>query len=90
MRRTRWALALVISLALLGAPQAFAAGKAKGQGNGNQVGGTQGQWINNQPPGWSGPGQKQGWTKNGAAMPVGLQKNLDSKGKYPKGLQKTR
>ena len=90
MRKIWWALVMVISLALLGAPQAFAGGKAKGQGNGAQIAGTQGQWVNNQPPGWTGHGRKQGWNKNGpGVMPGGLQKNKDTKGKYPKGLQKT-
>ncbi len=92
MRKAEWTLVWLLSLALLAAPQAFAAGKGNGQGNGGQAGGAQqqGQWVNNQPPGWSGHGQKQGWAKQGSTMPVGLNKNLNNTGKYPKGLQKTR
>jgi hypothetical protein len=92
MHRTKWALIFFISLALLGAPQAFAGGQGKGLGSGNPAGGTpkQGQWVNNQPPGWTGQGKKNGWVKHGTTMPVGVQRNLESKGKYPKGLQKAR
>ena len=91
MRRTGWTLLLLLSLTLLAAPQAWAAGKGLGQGNGHQAGGPQqGQWVNNQPPGWSGHGQKQGWAKHGSTMPVGLNKNFNSTGKFPKGLQKPR
>ncbi|MCX5891333.1 MAG: hypothetical protein NTY36_18080 [Deltaproteobacteria bacterium] len=89
MRRTGWTLLILLSLALLAAPQALA-GQGKGQGNGNQAAGTHGQWVNNQPPGWSGHGQKQGWAKQGSTMPVGLNTNPNSTGKYPKGLQKLR
>ncbi len=44
MRKTKWTLVCLISLTLLGAPQAFAAGKGKGQGQGqDQVVDTQTQ-----------------------------------------------
>ena len=88
MHEARWILVCLMVLALLAAPQAFAAGKGQGQSKGNQLGGArkQGQWVDNQPHGWSSQGKKQGWTKQGSDMPVGLDKN----GKSPKGLQKTR
>ncbi len=92
MRKLKWTLVSLMLLALLAAPQAFAEGKGKGmgqgQGNGNQFGGAQkqGQWVDNQPHGWSSQGKKQGWTKQGSDVPVGLDKNSKS----PKGLQKTR
>ena len=92
MRRTTWIFVMLLSLALLGAPQVWAGGKGLGQGNGNQAGAAQGQWVNNQPPGWNGHGQKQGWNKPGntTGLPPGLNKNFNSTGKYPKGLQKPR
>jgi hypothetical protein len=88
MINTRWALVALLSLAVLGASQGLAWGKGNGKGNGGAQ--KQGQWVNNQPHGWSGQGQKQGWEKHGTTMPVGMQKNLETKGKYPKGLEKTR
>jgi hypothetical protein len=95
MHKTKWTLVALLALALLGAPQAFAAGKGKGQGQGQGQGkgqtmGTQGQWGTNQPPGWDSQGQRKGWTKKDpeSTMPGGLNKNLDTK--YPKGLEKTR
>jgi hypothetical protein len=94
MRKTKWTLICLVSLALLGAPQAFAQGKAKGQGKGNQGVGTQtqGQWGTNQPPGWDSQGQKKGWTKKdpNSTIPGGLNKNQVETGKYPKGLEKPR
>jgi hypothetical protein len=96
MRKTKWTLVCLISLALLGAPQAFAAGKGQGQGQGkgDQAVGTQtqGQWGTNQPPGWDSQGKKKGWTKKdpNSTMPGGLNKNQLDKGKYPKGLEKPR
>ncbi len=90
MRKTGWTLVMLLVLALLAAPQAWAAGKGMGQGNGNghQAGSAQqqAQWVNNQPPGWNDHGKKQGWARQGSTIPVGLDKN----GKSPKGLQKTR
>ncbi len=90
MRRTGWILVTLLALALLGAPRAWAAGKGMGQGRGNQAGVAQqqGQWVNNQPPGWNNDhGKRQGWTRhNSNGLPVGLNQN----GKSPKGLQKTR
>ncbi len=94
MRRTTGILVMLLALAVLGAPQAWAAGKGQGQGqrngNGNRAGGAQqqAQWVNNQPPGWNDHGQKQGW--QGGTTPTGLNKNFNNTGKYPKGLQKPR
>ncbi len=91
MRKTKWTLVCLISLSLLGAPQAFAAGKGKGEGQGKgQAVETQAQnqWENNQPPGWDSQGQKKSWSEHGTTTPVGVQKNLNNKGKYPKGLEK--
>ncbi len=93
MRKTISTLVMLLVLALLAAPQAWAGGKGQGQGRGNQAGGAQqqGQWVNNQPPGWNNDqGKRQGWTRQGSSMPVGLDKNYTNTGKYPKGLQKTR
>ncbi len=94
MRKTKWTLIWLVSLALLGAPQAFAAGKGQGEGKGNQAVGTptQGQWETNQPPGWDNQGKKKGWTKkdSNSSIPGGLNKNQQEKGKYPKGLEKNR
>lgn len=67
-------------------------GKGKGNGSsGKKVEKTRGkgQWNNNQPPGWS-KGKKKGWDKHDSTIPPGLDKNLENKGKYPKGLQKDR
>jgi len=49
----------------------------------------EGQVAGKTPPG-HGKGQKKGWVKHGTVMPPGQQKNLVEKGKYPKGLQKTK
>ena len=92
MRRIALTLVVLLSLALPAAPQAWAAGQGQGQenGHGNRAGGAQqqAQWVNNQPPGWNAPGQKQGW--QGGTTPTGLNKNFNNTGKYPKGLQKPR
>ncbi len=87
MRRTAWTLVMLLSLALLAAPLAWAGGHGQGQGNANQ----HGQWVNNQPPGWNvQQGQRQGWTRQGSTIPPGLNKNFNNTGKFPKGLQKPR
>jgi hypothetical protein len=91
MRKIKWTLVCLVSLSLLGAPQVFAAGKGKGVGQGKahmvelQA---QNQWEGNQPPGWNSQGQKKGWSKHESTTPVGVNKNLNKKGKYPKGLEK--
>ncbi len=77
MRKTKWTLVCLISLTLLGAPQAFAAGKGKRQGQGKDQAvdtQTQNQWGTYQPPGWDSQGKKKGWTKHETIVPVGSRK----------------
>jgi len=87
MRWSKWSMLFAAAILSIMLVAALAFTSARGQTKGNNSAGQgakQGQWVNNQPPGWSGQGKRQGWQKQGSALPVGL----DEKGNYPKGLQK--